>query len=73
MSIFDILGFVLLGLAAAAIALRIFRVVDWSWPATLFPLFLFLVYQIVMAVAAGLGNYVGYLGGLAGKFTTPQP
>lgn len=69
MTIFDILGFALLGLAALVVLLRFLRVLDWSWPAALFPFFLFLVYQIVVAVVAGLGNWVGYVGGLAGKFS----
>ena len=69
MTVFDILGFVLLGLAGLAIVLRTFRVLDWSWPATFFPLFLFLIYEIVMAVVAGVGNWLGYMGGMIGKFS----
>ncbi|MEW5774700.1 MAG: hypothetical protein AB1916_14380 [Thermodesulfobacteriota bacterium] len=68
MTVFDILGFAILGIAAVVVLLRLFRVVDWSWPATLFPLFLFFIYQIVVAVVAGIGNYMGYMRGLSGRF-----
>lgn len=71
MTVFDILGFVLLGIAGAVILLRLFRVLDWSWPAAVFPLFLFFIYQIVVAVVAGVSNYLGYMGALGSRLLDP--
>lgn len=67
MTVFDILGFVLLGISGLVILLKLFRVLDWSWAAALFPLLLALVYQIVVAVVAGIGNYMGYMRSLSGR------
>lgn len=71
MTVFDILGFALLGIAGAVILLRLFRVLDWSWAAALFPLFLFFIFQIVVAVVSGVSNYLGYMGGLGSKLLNP--
>lgn len=67
MTVFDILGFVLLGIAGVVILLKLFRVLDWSWATALFPLLLCLVYQVVVAVVAGISNYMGYMRGLSGR------
>jgi hypothetical protein len=67
MTIFDILGFILLGISALVILLKLFRVLDWSWATALFPLLLSLIYQIMVAVVAGIGNYMGYMRGLSGR------
>lgn len=67
MTVFDILGFILLGVAGVVILLRLFKVLDCSWATALFPLFLALVYQIVVAVVAGVGNYLGYMRSLSGR------
>lgn len=67
MPLSDILGLVLLGIAGVVILLKLFKVVDWSWATTMFPLLLFLVYQIMVAVVAGIGNYMGYMRSLSGR------
>ena len=67
MPLSDILGFVILGIAAVVLLLKLFRVVEWSWATCLFPLLLFLVYQVMVAVVAGIGNYLGYIRGLSGR------
>lgn len=69
MTVFDILGIALLGFAGVVIVLRALRLLGWSWPSTLFPLFLFLIYEIVMAVVAGVGNWLGYMNGIIHKFS----
>ncbi len=69
MTVFDILGLALLGFAGVVIVLRAFRVLDWSWPSTFFPLLLFLIYEIVMAVVAGVGNWLGYMDGIIHKLS----
>ncbi len=67
MPLSDILGLVLLGIAGVVILLKLCKVVDWSWATSMFPLLLFLVYQIMVAVVAGIGNYMGYMRSLTGR------